>query len=427
MCHEPTDDQPIHTSAEEDAAYERTADSSGSPNQGALGCAGLMPVNPVAVQFGNSHQARVQPLESRRTNSAMASGGTPGSVTGADSGLAWKMPIESPGSVRAMVRIVRWLAGAVFGLSLAALVPFLVEKGAEPKGHAVSWVLYGLLGISAVAWLAATIAARFDVSRGPKPLSIIYSLNGHRDLRVRLRPGRPEIALLEVDLKNPNPVNLEGIAINSLIPQGLRIGRCGIHGELLEGGHWLTTSEQLPDEPSPGAHKEYWADENVTVAGNGTKLLFFKLRLTESGTFYLKTKLFGNIAEQDEFAQIEVIESDDLTFGGSISELIHDAEQMLEEMQNFGNVRFYNWTNELVFMAAALPGEDRRWWDVAQKNIPRGGLEDEHNRRLAAGYLPLLYDLRRRLARPAEPVTEQSPRQLLGNRSPNKGQECDSG
>ena len=104
-----------------------------------------------------------------------------------------------------MVRTLRGLAGAVFGLALAALVPFLIEKGAAPKGNAVLGILYILLGISFVVWLIASLAVWRDSYQRPRPLSIIYSLDGSPEMRIPFRLGRPQSVLLSVGLRNPNP------------------------------------------------------------------------------------------------------------------------------------------------------------------------------------------------------------------------------
>lgn len=109
-----------------------------------------------------------------------------------------------------MMRIVRWLAGAIFGLSLATLIPFLVEKGAQPKGHAVLWVVYGALAISVLVWLGATIALRLDTSRRPKPLEITYTLDGSPNLRMSLRDKRPQSVLLCVGIRNQIHTILRG-------------------------------------------------------------------------------------------------------------------------------------------------------------------------------------------------------------------------
>jgi hypothetical protein len=305
-----------------------------------------------------------------------------------------------------MVRTVRWLAGAVFGLSLATLIPFLAEKGAEPKGHAVLWILYGILGVSALTWLVASLIAWLGTSRQPKPLVIVYSLDGSQDLRVMLRRGRPQSVLLSVGFKNPNPYNLEGVAINSLFPQGLRVTRCGSHGQPLDNqkGHWLTTPERLPDEPAPGVHKDYWADENVTIAGNGSKVLFFKMRLIEPGSYHFLTRLFGNVPAQEQVACLEVVETEDMFVGSILNELIHDGEELANRPANAfsGNRAAYQqWITELIFATAVLEDNDRKWWEGATgEEVP--GADDQWRSNIASRNVPALYDLRRRLDRPTQ-------------------------
>ncbi len=59
-----------------------------------------------------------------------------------------------------MAEGVRRTAAAVFGLTLAALIPFWIIKGTQPSGHAVLWALYGLLIASGLTWLVATFLIR---------------------------------------------------------------------------------------------------------------------------------------------------------------------------------------------------------------------------------------------------------------------------
>jgi hypothetical protein len=56
------------------------------------------------------------------------------------------------------------IAGGIFVLNLAAMVPFWVVKGTKPSGHAVLWVLYGVLIASAVIWVL-TFQLRGEGSR----------------------------------------------------------------------------------------------------------------------------------------------------------------------------------------------------------------------------------------------------------------------
>jgi hypothetical protein len=298
-----------------------------------------------------------------------------------------------------MVRSIRWIVGGVFSLALATLIPFLVEKGAAPKGHTVLWGLYAALAISAVVWLLATWFARHS-SPKTEPLSIIYTLDGSPNLCVQLRPGRPQIALLEVALKNSNSFNLEGIAVNSLIPHGLRVFRCGMDGKEREAGSWLTTSEKLPDEPSPGMPKDYWADENMTVAGNGTKLLLFKLRITRPGTYFLKTLVFGSVEKQQEEAMLKVTETERMTIGAIIAELIHDGERLTDGRQAAQGMTFARWREEGAFLVGFIPREDQRWWADKTADPPLGFTDAERDRHLVASRVPALYELRRRLDRP---------------------------
>ena len=306
-----------------------------------------------------------------------------------------------------MIRATRWLAGSVFGLAVAALVPFLIEKGTAPRGHAVLWLLYGAIAVSLVVWCAASLVD-WKMAPRPAPLEIAYSFDGHSEISVPFRKGRPQSLLVSVGLRNPNPYNLDGVAINCLFPQGLRAERCGAHGESLGNpkGHWLSTPERLAGEPAAGTHKDYWADENLTVAGNGSKLLFFRVRVNEPGRIHLLTRVFGNVPPSEAPASLEIVETESMIVGGIINELICAGEALAAPSENvfLGNKRAYeDWKTELIFATAFLPDEDRRWWEAATaEDVP--GSDDVWRRNMAARDVPVLYDLRRRLDRPREPA-----------------------
>jgi hypothetical protein len=61
---------------------------------------------------------------------------------------------------------VQKAAAWVFGVSLAALIPFWIVKGAQPSGHAVLWVLYGVASASALIWLLAAFLRRRRDAQG---------------------------------------------------------------------------------------------------------------------------------------------------------------------------------------------------------------------------------------------------------------------
>lgn len=78
-------------------------------------------------------------------------------------------------------------ASAVFALTLAALIPFLVVKGTEPSGHAVLWILCGVLIASALIWAVATVLRRRDA--WPRlDLQIDGVMIGERDDEAALQP-----------------------------------------------------------------------------------------------------------------------------------------------------------------------------------------------------------------------------------------------
>lgn len=63
------------------------------------------------------------------------------------------------------------LAGSVFGLTLAASIPFWIIKGTKPSGDAVLWILYGVLLVSGAIWLFATVMLRRRRSIASEPLT----------------------------------------------------------------------------------------------------------------------------------------------------------------------------------------------------------------------------------------------------------------
>jgi hypothetical protein len=58
------------------------------------------------------------------------------------------------------VQTIQRVAAAVFGLVLAALIPFWAIKGTQPAGDAALVILYGLLGASALVWLVVACLRR---------------------------------------------------------------------------------------------------------------------------------------------------------------------------------------------------------------------------------------------------------------------------
>jgi hypothetical protein len=298
-------------------------------------------------------------------------------------------------------------------LGLAGIGAGLLVFLADRLEWGMSSLLQAILIVLAVALVVVGIAyvgaAALGGSR-TKPLRIHYALEGGSGFRMQIRTGHPQTVLLRVGLENPNPFNLEGVAINSLIPQGLQQGRCGSDGQVLDGGHWLSTPEKLGNEPGLGVPKDYWADENVTVAGEGTKLIFFKLRVSRPGSYFFKTLLFGSVPKQYEEAMLEVVDSDSQTFGGTIGELISEGERLTPDGPVTSTMNIQEWVNQLVFLTGALPDEDRQWWSVATAEAPAldSGWTIRNEREVIAFRLPLLYALRRRLDRPAEVVDDKA-------------------
>jgi hypothetical protein len=54
------------------------------------------------------------------------------------------------------------MAGGVFGVTLAALIPFWIIKGTQPTGDAVLTVLYGVLIASGITWLGISLLWRHE-------------------------------------------------------------------------------------------------------------------------------------------------------------------------------------------------------------------------------------------------------------------------
>lgn len=297
-----------------------------------------------------------------------------------------------------MVRMLRWLGGAVFGLCLAALIPFLVEKGAEPKGHAVLWILYGALLVSAAAWFGATIASH--VRARMMALEIKYSLDSSDEMAVSLRRERPQFVLLCVSIRNPNPFNIEGVAINVVIPQSFHGMCCSSRGDKLEQGRWITTLEPLPGDSRGSVYKDCWADNDVTLAGDGSKLVFFRMRATEAGVYHFKTMLFGNAPKQDSIFSLEVLESQTMTVGGTIGELLLEGEALSDPRSDQHVDEFSIWMEKLADVVRSLAQEDRDWWANAIADAPPYKPHPDLARLAIASRIPSLYDLRRRLDSP---------------------------
>jgi len=301
------------------------------------------------------------------------------------------------------------VAGTGLGLAGigAGLFVFLADRlewGLSSLLQAVLFVLAAALLVVGIAYVGAAILG----GTRTKPLRIHYALEGGSGFRMQIRAGHPQTVLLRVALENPNPFNLEGVAINSLIPQGLQQGRCGSDGQSLDGGHWLSTPEKLENEPEPGAPKDYWADENVTVAGEGSKLIFFKLRVSRPGSYFFKTLLFGSVLKDHEEAVLEVGEGDHQTFGGTIGELISEGERLTPDGPVTATMNIQEWVNQLVFLTSALPDEDHAWWRVATAEAPalNSSWTIRSDREVIAFRLPLLYALRRRLDRPSKAISD---------------------
>ena len=295
------------------------------------------------------------------------------------------------------------LGVAVIGIAVG-LVPFLADQ--------VGWTLNDaevvVLAILVAGLLIAGIAIEVLARRQPRlrEVEISIGLDAGSPLGINVRPGEPQIVLMEVVLTNPNPFNLEGIAVNVWIPQGLCLGRCGLRGEPAERGHWLTEQLQLSSEPASGAHKDFWADEGISIAGNGSKLLFFKLCVADPGEHYLKVQIFGDVPKHEALARLDVRLADSITFGGTIGELIYRGEHIQEGPETVFSDQAHrgahgDFTVQLAFLTGMIPDEDRAWWHRVTNGISPAGSGAIWRSQLAADHVPHLYELRRRLARPA--------------------------
>jgi hypothetical protein len=70
-----------------------------------------------------------------------------------------------------MAEGVRRTAGAVFSVSLPFAITFWIVKGTQPSGHAVLWVLYGILIASGFIWLMTTFLLRRHSAREKESLT----------------------------------------------------------------------------------------------------------------------------------------------------------------------------------------------------------------------------------------------------------------
>lgn len=95
----------------------------------------------------------------------------------------------SAAKVPAVLRGIQLLAGSVIGLTVAAAIPFAIERGTEPAGDAVLWTLYSVGALALLLWIVATLLLhRRKSARAPSAAtSLVYPSAGEPRSRKELR------------------------------------------------------------------------------------------------------------------------------------------------------------------------------------------------------------------------------------------------
>src|SRR4029079_4020174 len=100
------------------------------------------------------------------------------------------------------------------------------------------------------------------------------------------------------------------------------------------------------------------------LPGHGTLLLPIKLRIAKPGTFYLCTELFGNVAKQREYVELEVDEREETDLRGEISEQITVGELIAagpESIFDDNQAAHGAWVIETAWIEENLPEPHRSW------------------------------------------------------------------
>jgi hypothetical protein len=241
------------------------------------------------------------------------------------------------------------------------------------------------------------------VSRGLP--AIRHSLDGDPSMRVLLRPGAPQTVLLESGFQNPNRTNLDGLSVNILFSEGVKVCKCDREGNPSDKGAWTTTGETWDDRDSDSP-KEYWMADGLSLAGTGSLVMPIKLRLTRPGNVFVKSKMYGGELPSDAVRTqtIEVIEASETDLPGRVAELISVAERAAAGPETvFGDPRHEEAHGSWIIMSAVVADEleerDREWLKEKLASVNTPGSGSEWKTRHARESLPHLYELRRRLAR----------------------------
>jgi hypothetical protein len=235
--------------------------------------------------------------------------------------------------------------------------------------------------------------------------AIRHTLDDDPSMRVLLRPGAPQTVLLEAGFQNPNRANLDGLSVNILLSEGVKVCKCDRDGNPSDKGAWTTTGETWDDRDSDSP-KEYWMADGLSLAGTGSLVLPIKLRLTRPGNVFVKSKMYGGELPSDAIRTqtIDVVEASETDHPGKVAELISVAERAAAGPDNaFGDPRHEEAHGSWIIMSAVLADElearDREWLKERLASVHTPGSGSEWKSRHARESLPYLYELRRRLAR----------------------------
>ena len=233
--------------------------------------------------------------------------------------------------------------------------------------------------------------------------TIVIKVDESDDLSLNLRPEHPQSRLLEVGIRNPNDSDFHGVHVNILMTEGIRVGKCMAGGTMTEDGWWSQrpTPEAIGDEAERSSWKDYWGPGGEAAAMTvpaGSSVLYFKLNISEPGTYRFRVKLWGGdlpaSITEDAFLVVEVAEA--LGEGrDAISEVIYRGEELIQATPTvFGGEgarsQYFAW---LVSAGKAIPDSHFALLHRRPPFSTNGDLRDALIRGIAD-----LYDIRARLA-----------------------------
>lgn len=282
----------------------------------------------------------------------------------------------------------------------AAAIPTAVATASSGVVSTIAWVV-------AVLLLLSGIGLAWSAYRGKPASAPVISLRmyGESQMKLRLREGHDQVALIEVGIENSNPFNLTGVAINALFPETLEVAYVDQDGVTKSGGAWLETDERLPGEPAPFPHKRYWSEGGISLPGSGSFVAYFRVRVTEPGDYYLAAELFGSVEKSREYEILSVAtaEIDDEDAVVQLGEVIAKGEAVLTSTPSVydDGVKgdFAEWIIACSYMEAVLPPHLRAWYEnVIEEIRDEPGTGDPWYRTQIRARLPYLHRLRRRVA-----------------------------